>query len=99
MVTLGSQVLQCLNIMDRELVTVAERCKCSGNCSNEVATLLSSLVPRLLGGGGVREEKREPGTDCLCMRLIYQHSGITVFLQDTFCLSSVSDIIRQTILP
>ena len=49
------------------------------------------LVPRLSWG----EEEREPGTDRSRMRLIYQHSGITVFLQDTFRISSGSDVIRQ----
>ena len=36
----------------------------------------SSTVPRLLGGG-----EREPIADRLRMHLIYQHSGITVYLE------------------
>lgn len=39
---------------------------------------VASLIPRFSVGGA----KREPGTDCLHMHLIYQHFGNTVFLWD-----------------
>ena len=58
-----------------------------------LAHLSISLVP-----GSRWAEEREPGTDRLRMRLIYQHSDITVFLQYTFRISSASDVIRQITL-
>ena len=42
-------------------------------------------------GGG----EREPGIRCLRMHLISQHSGDSVILWDTFCISSVSNVIKR----